>query len=42
MFVSVSNTLIVADYGQLELRLLAHMTSCESMLTAFEASDVDR
>jgi len=29
------NTLIVADYGQLELRLLAHMTGCESMLEAF-------
>jgi len=29
------NTLIVADYGQLELRLLAHITNCESMLTAF-------
>jgi DNA polymerase-1 len=29
-------TLIVADYGQLELRLLAHMTGCVSMLDAFE------
>merc|ERR1712216_63450 len=31
------NTLVVAGYGQLELRLLAHMTGCESMLSAFEA-----
>ncbi|KAI8477361.1 MAG: hypothetical protein J3K34DRAFT_373247 [Monoraphidium minutum] len=30
------NTLVVADYGQLELRLLAHMADCKSMLTAFE------
>ena len=29
------NTLIVADYGQLELRVLAHITQCESMLEAF-------
>ena len=29
-------TLVVADYGQLELRLLAHMANCESMLRAFE------
>ena len=28
--------LIVADYGQLELRLLAHITKCSSMLEAFE------
>ena len=28
-------TLIVADYGQLELRLLAHMTNCASMIDAF-------
>eukprot|EP01034_Spumella_vulgaris_P022490 gene22490-28618_t len=28
-------TLIVADYGQLELRLLAHITNCKSMLDAF-------
>lgn len=28
-------TLVVADYGQLELRLLAHMANCQSMLTAF-------
>lgn len=31
------NRLIVADYGQLELRLLAHITSCKSMIDAFEA-----
>lgn len=30
------NTLIVADYGQLELRLLAHITQCKSMLDAFK------
>jgi len=30
------NALVVADYGQLELRLLAHMTGCESMKRAFE------
>lgn len=30
------NTLIVADYGQLELRLLAHITNCKSMIEAFE------
>jgi DNA polymerase I len=30
------NQLIVADYGQLELRLLAHMTDCKSMLQAFK------
>lgn len=29
--------LIVADYGQLELRLLAHITKCRSMLHAFKA-----
>ena len=28
-------TLGVADYGQLELRLLAHMAGCQSMLEAF-------
>lgn len=27
--------LIVADYGQLELRLLAHITKCKSMIEAF-------
>lgn len=31
------NKLIVADYGQLELRLLAHITGCRSMIEAFEA-----
>jgi DNA polymerase-1 len=30
------NTLIVADYGQLELRLLAHITRCKSMIDAFQ------
>ncbi len=34
---SPGNTLIVADYGQLELRLLASMTKCDSMIKAFEA-----
>ncbi|KAL3922519.1 MAG: hypothetical protein SGILL_002159 [Bacillariaceae sp.] len=29
------NSLIVADYGQLELRLLASMTGCKSMIDAF-------
>ncbi len=33
---AAGKTLIVADYGQLELRLLAHMANCKSMLTAFE------
>lgn len=28
---------VVADYGQLELRLLAHMTQCHSMLEAFRS-----
>lgn len=28
---------VVADYGQLELRLLAHMAGCKSMLEAFRA-----
>lgn len=31
------NSLIVADYGQLELRLLASMTNCRSMINAFES-----
>lgn len=31
------NNLIVADYGQLELRLLASMTDCRSMIEAFES-----
>jgi DNA polymerase I-like protein with 3'-5' exonuclease and polymerase domains len=31
----VGNTLVVADYGQLELRILAHMTNCKSMISAF-------
>jgi hypothetical protein len=34
--VSRGRTLVVADYGQLELRLLAHMTGCRSMIEAFE------
>lgn len=28
---------IIADYGQLELRVLAHITNCRSMIEAFEA-----
>ncbi|KAI3456951.1 hypothetical protein Pfo_013614 [Paulownia fortunei] len=37
-FIAVpGNSLIVADYGQLELRILAHLANCESMLDAFEA-----
>eukprot|EP01038_Epipyxis_sp_PR26KG_P010103 gene10103-13579_t len=31
------NTLIVADYGQLELRLMAHITKCKSMIEAFKS-----
>ncbi|KAF2309841.1 hypothetical protein GH714_005344 [Hevea brasiliensis] len=31
------NSLIVADYGQLELRILAHLSDCKSMLEAFRA-----
>ncbi|KQJ84865.1 hypothetical protein BRADI_5g23367v3 [Brachypodium distachyon] len=31
------NSLIVADYGQLELRILAHLADCRSMLDAFKA-----
>lgn len=34
---SEGNNLIVADYGQLELRLLASMTNCISMIEAFQA-----
>jgi DNA polymerase-1 len=34
---SPGNTLIVADYGQLELRLLASMTNCRSMIEAFQS-----
>lgn len=26
----------MADYGQLELRVLAHITNCKAMLTAFK------
>ncbi|CAM0901895.1 unnamed protein product [Alopecurus aequalis] len=31
------NSLVVADYGQLELRILAHLANCRSMLDAFKA-----
>ncbi|XXG73154.1 hypothetical protein AAC387_Pa07g2120 [Persea americana] len=31
------NSLIVADYGQLELRILAHLAKCTSMSDAFKA-----
>lgn len=27
--VAAGKTLVVADYGQLELRILAHMTNCK-------------
>ena len=30
-----NKTLVVADYGQLELRILAHMAACQSMIRAF-------
>ena len=30
------NTLLVSDYGQLELRVLAHMTKCKAMIEAFQ------
>jgi DNA polymerase-1 len=30
------NTFIVADYGQLELRVLAHISNCTSMIDAFK------
>ena len=33
---SPGNSLIVADYGQLELRLLASMTNCKAMIEAFK------
>ncbi|KAG2498231.1 hypothetical protein HYH03_003981 [Edaphochlamys debaryana] len=33
--VASGRTLVVADYGQLELRILAHMTDCQSMREAF-------
>jgi hypothetical protein len=35
--VGAGRTLVVADYGQLELRILAHMAGCTSMVRAFEA-----
>ncbi|ESQ30390.1 hypothetical protein EUTSA_v10011195mg [Eutrema salsugineum] len=34
---SPGNSLIVADYGQLELRILAHLAGCKSMMEAFKA-----
>eukprot|EP00656_Telonema_subtile_P008024 TRINITY_DN13769_c0_g3_i1.p1 TRINITY_DN13769_c0_g3~~TRINITY_DN13769_c0_g3_i1.p1 ORF type:complete len:225 (-),score=54.65 TRINITY_DN13769_c0_g3_i1:252-926(-) len=34
---SPGNTLVVADYGQLELRLLAHLSNCTSMIEAFQS-----
>lgn len=34
---SPGNNLIVADYGQLELRILASLTNCRSMIDAFAA-----
>lgn len=37
--VAAGKTLVVADYGQLELRILAHMANCQSMIRAFEAGE---
>jgi hypothetical protein len=34
---SPGNNLIVADYGQLELRILASITGCKSMIDAFDS-----
>ncbi|KAL3138383.1 hypothetical protein ABBQ32_006185 [Trebouxia sp. C0010 RCD-2024] len=34
--VSKGHTLVVADYGQLELRILAHLAGCTSMINAFK------
>lgn len=34
--VSKGHTLVVADYGQLELRILAHLADCKSMQVAFK------
>ncbi|GKY94266.1 hypothetical protein MPSEU_000392400 [Mayamaea pseudoterrestris] len=34
---SPGNNLIVADYGQLELRILASITHCQSMIDAFDS-----
>lgn len=34
---SPGNNLIVADYGQLELRILASITNCKSMIDAFDS-----
>jgi len=31
----IGKKLIVADYGQLELRVLAHITKCKGMIAAF-------
>jgi DNA polymerase-1 len=35
-YIEKGNMLIAADYGQLELRLLAHITKCKSMIDAFK------
>ncbi|XVF34036.1 hypothetical protein REPUB_Repub18cG0022500 [Reevesia pubescens] len=36
-FVAAPENSLVADYGQLELRILAHLADCKSMLDAFKA-----
>ena len=32
---AAGKTLVVADYSQLDLRILAHVTACQSMIAAF-------
>jgi len=34
---TADNTLIIADYAQIELRVLAYLSNCQSMIDAFES-----
>ena len=36
VFGDLLQVLVVADYSQIELRLLAHMTACRSMIDKFQ------